>query len=39
MPKTILQLCPRLNSGGIERGTVDVAKAGAVQSKVQVLID
>ena len=28
--KTILQLCPRLNSGGIERGTVDVA--GALQA-------
>ena len=25
--KTILQICPRLNSGGIERGTVDVAIA------------
>ncbi len=27
MSKTILQICPRLDSGGIERGTVDVAIA------------
>ena len=27
MSKTILQVCPSLNSGGIERGTVDVAIA------------
>ena len=25
--KTVIQLCPRLNSGGIERGTVDLALA------------
>lgn len=25
--KTILQLCPRLDSGGIERGTVEIAEA------------
>lgn len=37
MPKTILQLCPRLNSGGIERGTVDVAKAVAAAGDVSIV--